>query len=126
MKTLLNFLSASETKLPPYVIVIIAIGAAVVIGFLIFLIRHFIKHRKPPKIDESAWLLALGNKDNIVSIVAIGSRINLSLKDKEKIDREKLKELGVSSVLTMSNKITLVVENRAQEITEQIKLSLKE
>ena len=84
------------------------------------------KRRKNTVVDDSSWLLALGGKENITFVDAIGSRINLSLKDKEKIDREKLKELGVSSVLTMSNKITLVVENRAQEITEQIKLSLKD
>ena len=57
-------------------------------------------------------------------MTAIGSRLSVSLLDKEKIDREKLKELGVSSVLVMSNKVTLVIEDKAEQVAASIQKDL--
>jgi phosphotransferase system IIB component len=56
-------------------------------------------------------------------VTAVGSRINLTLKDKDAINREKLTEYGVKSVLVMSNKVTLVKEkavDTAQAINEAL------
>ena len=46
-------------------------------------------------------------------------------KDKEKIDREKLTALGVNSVLVMSNKVTLVINN-AVDVAETISNGIKD
>ena len=46
------------------------------------------------------------------------------LKDKEKINRDQLKTLGVSSVLTMANKIILVIEDKAVSIADKIRKEL--
>ena len=45
-------------------------------------------------------------------------------KDKENIDREKLTEYGVKSVLVMSNKVTLVVNEKATDVANAINEAL--
>ncbi len=113
-----NLLNSST--LPTYLIAIIVGGCLLVVAALVVLVIVFGKRKKSPIVDESAWISALGGKENIASVSAIGSRINLSLKDKEKIDRIKLTNLGVNSVLVMSNKVTLVIANNAVDIAETI------
>ena len=122
----MKFNLLNNTSLPTYAVVLIVAGCLVLVAILVFLIIFFGKRKKSPIVDESAWLTALGGKDNINNVSAIGSRINLSLKDKEKIDREKLTNLGVNSVLVMSNKVTLVIANNAVDIAETISNGIKE
>ena len=122
----MKFNLLNNTSLPTYAVVLIVAGCLVLVAILVFLIIFFGKRKKNPIVDESAWLTALGGKDNINNVSAIGSRINLSLKDKEKIDREKLTSLGVNSVLVMSNKVTLVIANNAVDIAETISNGIKE
>ena len=76
------------------------------------------------KVDNSLWIENLGGKENIESVNQVGSRINLVLKDKEMINKDNLKELGVKSVLVMSNKVTLVIENNAEDIAKAINEAL--
>ena len=122
----MKFNLLNNTSLPTYAVVLIVAGCLVLVAILVFLVIFFGKRKKSPIVDESAWLTALGGKDNINNVSAIGSRINLSLKDKEKIDREKLTNLGVNSVLVMSNKVTLVIANNAVDIAETISNGIKE
>ena len=96
--------------MPPYLIAILIGGGVLLLGIIIFLIIFLRKRNAKPKVDNGKWIEALGGKENIISVTAIGSRINLTLKDKEAINREKLTEYGVKSVLVMSNKVTLVKE----------------
>ena len=110
--------------LPTYLWAIIIGGGVLLIAVIVFLIIFFSKRKKTPKIDDGVWLIALGGKENVNSVSAIGSRLTLSLVDKEKVDREKLKELGVGSVLTMSNKVTLVIQKQALEIANRIQEAL--
>ena len=108
----------------PLSIIMIACAAVLLIAALIIVI-FLLTHRQPKKVaDSSVWLLALGDKENIKEVSATGSRLNVVLVDKEKIDREKLKELGVSSVLVMSNKITLVIEEKAELVASSIQNNL--
>ena len=122
----MKFNLLNNTSLPTYAVALIIAGCLVLVAVLVFLIIFFGKRKKSPIVDESAWLTALGGKDNINNVSAIGSRINLSLKDKEKIDREKLTSLGVNSVLVMSNKVTLVIANNAVDIAETISNGIKD
>ena len=119
-----NFILLLTETLPSYAIALIIGGAVIAASVIVFVSFLLFKRRKNTVVDDSSWLLALGGKENITFVDAIGSRINLSLKDKEIIDREKLKELGVNSVLTMSNKVTLVVTDHAQEIADSIRSSI--
>ena len=105
----------------------IAIGVAVLIALAIVLILVLSKNKKGKKvskqdviIDTNEWLLALGGKDNILEKNATGSRLVVKLNDASKLNEEKLKELGVSNILKMSNKITLVFEDQAEKILSQL------
>ena len=107
------------------IILFIVAGLVAIIG--IVLLVYFLVHRKKGQkviIDNNVWFLALGNKENIKEISGVGSRLSFKLVDKDKIDREKLKELGVSSVLVMSNKVTLVVEGQAEKLSEILNANL--
>ena len=106
------------------VICLIALDAVLLFLVVIMVILHFVKKSPKQKVNNDEWFVALGGKENIKEINATGSRLSLVLNDKESIDREKLKALGVSSVVTMSNKVTLVIESKAEMIAEKLKSSL--
>lgn len=106
------------------VICLIALDAVLLFLVVIMVILHFVKKSPKQKVNNDEWFVALGGKENIKEINATGSRLSLVLNDKESIDREKLKQLGVSSVVTMSNKVTLVIESKAEMIAEKLKSSL--
>ena len=71
-------------------------------------------------IDDNQWLIALGESDNIKAVSVRGSRLSVELLDDKKINRESLTTLGVKSIITMSNKLILVIENNANLIAEKI------
>ena len=105
----------------------IAIGVVVLIALAIVLILVLSKNKKSKKIskqdvviDTNEWLLALGGRDNILEKNATGSRLVVKLNDPSKLNEEKLKELGVSNILKMTNKITLVFEDQAEKILSQL------
>ena len=107
------------------IVLFIVAGLVVIIG--IVLLVYFLVHRKKGQkviIDNNVWFLALGNKENVKEIRGVGSRLTIKLVDKDKIDRAKLKELGVSSVLVMSNKVTLVVEGQAEKFSDILNANL--
>lgn len=95
---------------------IFPIVAAVIIAALVvfLLLRQKGKKQKPVEVkkdySQSEIYLALGGKENVLTHSKAGSRISLTLKDYSKVDENKLNELGVDSVIKMSNKITLVVK----------------
>lgn len=107
------------------------IGGSAGLALIIFLVVFFIviKKKKPVEekveVDDSQWLLALGNKENINAVSVRGSRLSVELADDKKIDRELLTSLGVKSIITMSNKLILVIENNASLIAESINKQLQ-
>lgn len=112
-------LLVENTEFPWYLIVLFVATGILMIATVVVLII-FLKKKKTVKVDDSLWIDNLGGKDNIESVSQVGSRINLVLKDKEIINKDNLKELGVKSVLVMSNKVTLVIENNAEDIAKAI------
>lgn len=122
MKSFINLpLLADVSPLPFIIIGVVALLIVVAVIIAIFLIKG---KKKKALFDGNSWVLALGDKENIKEVTAVGSRLSVVLVDKEKINREKLKELGVSSVLVMSNKVTLVIEDKAEQIAASIKNNL--
>ena len=117
-------LLADNLQLPPWLIVLFVATGVLMIATVVVIII-FLKKRKVVKVDNSLWIENLGGRENIDNVTQVGSRINLVLKDKELINKDNLKELGVKSVLVMSNKVTLVVENNAEDIAEAINEALK-
>lgn len=98
--------------------------AGVVLVALVILIIFLVRRNKKPQFADSDWFEALGGKENIKEAMAVGSRLSLYLNDKEAINRDRLKELGVSSILVMSNKVTLVIEGQAEKVASLINNSL--
>ena len=104
--------------------VIIGVSVLLVLGIVLFFVLRK-KNSGPKKITtDSSWLIALGGKENIQEATAIGSRLSLKLNDRDAINREQLKTLGVSSILVMSNKVTLVIEKQAEVVANYINDSL--
>ena len=105
--------------------IFLAIGVVVIIAATIFLIIFLNKKKKGNKVikDETKsddWLIALGNKENIIESTANGSRLTIKVVDQNKIDKEKLKQLGVSNIVSMSDKIILVLEDKAEIIKNKL------
>lgn len=115
-----------SSSINPVVIIAIAVVAALlVVGCAVLLIlRSKSNKTSKAKVSDSEWIDALGGQNNILEASAIGSRLSVKLNDKEIINRDKLKELGVSSILVMSNKVTLVIEKQAEKVANAINHSL--
>ena len=103
------------------IIIISSLAAVLVLSLIIFFV---LKNKKKKTALESKersqnMILALGNKENIVSVDAKESRLNLVLHDNNLIDELRLKELGVSSIIKTSKKVTLVVGKEASKEVEE-------
>lgn len=100
---------------------LIGAGVAVIAFIVAFVIAGVISKNKKKKEGNELCekiILNLGNKENIKTIEAKGSRLVVSLLDSSKMNEEELKNLGVTSILKMSNKITLVLGNISLEVVE--------
>lgn len=99
--------------------------ALVVILVIVVLFLVLQKGKKSPKRSDEAlsFIAALGEKENIISLTDRGSRLSVSLQDYTKINKEKLEQLGVSSFIQMSTKITLVVQD-ASSLANEIETQL--
>ena len=113
-----------DNNLEPLPLILIIVGGALLLIASIVFIFILLKRKNSKKDHGSVWLEALGGKENIEDISGVGSRVTLILNNKEIINREQLKTLGVSSVLTMANKIILVIENKAEKIADIIRQEL--
>lgn len=101
---------------------IIAIGVALLI-VLFIVIDVVVTKRKAKKATKAKQLTAqktyltyLGGPSNVIDSSLEGSRIVVHLYDYALIDREKLKEAGVSGFIEKSDKLTLVVPRNSEEI----------
>lgn len=105
----------------------IALGVVIIILItiaILLIVNRNKKKGKAPKItinqDDDKWLIALGGSENIIEAKAMGSRLTLKLNDDTKINQDELKNLGVQSILKMSDKVILVVEKQADALLEKI------
>lgn len=100
----------------------IIVGSILIILIIYLLIKHFQKKHYYLERSKahSEVLTCLGGIENVMSCKAVGSRLSLVLKDYNLVDEPKLKQLGVSSIIKMSNKITLVIGKEALEIANLI------
>lgn len=103
--------------------IVVALLIAIIVIFL--LIRNKKKGKKKINEVHNEIIVSLGGIENVVDADAKMSRLNVILKDYSSIDEEKLKELGISRIIKMSNKLTLLVGEEAKTIASIIK-KLKE
>ena len=101
-----------------YFIVLPAIGGLILIALLLSVGRLYRKKRfvKTRREDNLKLVEALGGRENILQASATGSRLSVTLKNYDAVQEENLKALGVSSIIRMSQKITLVIGEEAEKI----------
>lgn len=105
-----------------FLILGIVLAVIIILIVSVIIIRNkkkndFLKQRN----DANNELIThLGGLENIIKATAMGSRLSLVLNDYNVINEEKMKELGVSTIIKMSNKITLVIGEDAKEIEKLI------
>ena len=105
--------------------VVVAIILTIVVIFLIKNRKRTSTKKAISKAAPTEWIDALGGKDNILEVSSTGSRLSFKLKDRDLINRQALTNLGVTSVVLMSDKITLVTNLDNQKIEENIKNCLQ-
>ena len=99
---------------------LVLVGIIVITIVLILVLGRKKKNKKPEIAEKSKWVEALGGEENILTSEAYGSRLALTLADKSKINRDELKALGVTSIIEMSEKITLLLEDKAELVKAEI------
>lgn len=110
-------------NMEPLIIALLIGLGVIILGVLIFvLIKIFSKKRVKslPIASKSEYFEALGGEDNYIDSSREGSRIIVHLKDYSKINKEKIKEAGVTGFIEKSDKLTLVVKDNAEEVYEKI------
>lgn len=107
----------------------LALAGVVFLTVLALFLYTYIKGKKqgpvlPTKqvkvIKNEEALRALGGADNILDHSLNGSRVILVLNNYDAVDVNALKEMGVSSVVKMENKITLVVKGDASSFYKSL------
>lgn len=107
--------------------VFICIGLVVIILAVIFALYVFKRKKKNnvQTINGNDIVAALGGASNIEEVNRTGSRISVKLQNTQLINKDKLKENGISNIVAMSNKVTLVASENSENIEELIKKSLQ-
>ena len=101
-------------------IALVIVGIILITISLILIFGRKKKETKPKIAEQSLWMEALGGKDNIVKTEAYGSRLVINLVDKTKMNKDGLKSLGVSNIIEMSDKVTLVLEDQAEQVKKEL------
>lgn len=108
----------------------IAVVVLIILTIVIVFVVRGKKKVKTKKIISKAsgneWIEALGGKNNIIEVYSAGSRLSIKLNDVTKANREALGLLGVSSIVQMSDKITLVTNLDNQKIVETINKEIEQ
>lgn len=96
---------------------IIILGVVVLLG-LIWLISFLISKnpkKRKGKVGDIDIFTYLGGKDNVLSFTVHGSRLIVKLKNKNLLQREELKTLGVKGFVEKEEDITIVLSNELKE-----------
>lgn len=93
--------------------IIISAIVAIVIAVGIMAIILLKRKKKNKKVEEFPELLiALGGKENISKVSQKGSRVSVIVDNKKIIDKDKVKEQGVETIVISNKKVTMVVGSR--------------
>ncbi len=115
--------STNKSWFSQYGWITLCIISVILLVLLILSIITYVKVCKKEKASKEGNLAitnCFGEKDNIISCEAKGSRLILVLKDYSKVDELKLKELGITSIIKQTNKITLIAGSSSKELEELI------
>lgn len=99
-----------------YVVLALIVIIIALVAFL--LIRNKSRNKNKSGLFEEI-VEALGGQSNIVKMEAKMSRLIVELHNDAMADLEKLKVAGVARVIKMSNKMTLLIGNKASTIANK-------
>lgn len=112
----------SEEQLK-WLIIGVAILVIVIVSVLVIWLN---KKNKIKESNEFPELLeAIGGKENISNLVLNGSRISFNFENKKNLDKEKIKDNGVETIVVTNKKITLVIGKKASVIYKYLSESIK-
>ncbi len=110
----------------PYELKLGLIIGVPVILIVVLLVVFFANRKKKSKSKEYPNLLqAIGGKENISNVVLNGSRVSVNFIDKSMINKEKIKENGVESIVMANKKLTLVIGKSAEYIYKYLSENIK-
>lgn len=99
-----------------YICIACIVAVLVIASVILFITLSKKKQAKKNSSLLTSIIKALGDKENIIEMVVKGSRVSVKLNDNSKLNQEELKNLGITSLIFMSNKITFVAGSIAQDI----------
>lgn len=108
-------------------ICIIPIAILLIIAIVLRIVKARKKAQERAKnetVDEGqkdVFFEAYGGSDNVLSVEIERNKIKVKTNDIEKVDGEKLKELGATGVLLVGDEVRASFGDRAEEIYELIK-----
>ena len=99
----------------------IVLASVIALMVIIVLITIINKNKNKKEIEEnkkqnSAFLEIFGGQENIISCESKGSRLVLVLHDYSKLDEQKLRENGVTSLIKATNKVTLIIGEKSKDL----------
>ena len=95
-----------------YQILAIIGGSVLLLIIALILVIFLLKKNKNNTVQEFPELLiALGGKENITQVTYKGSRVSVMVDNKKAVDKEKVKEQGVETIVISNKKVTMVVGN---------------
>ena len=112
----------AQYNISTYVLMAISIMAFVLIA--VWIIKNQNTKLSSKALNLEVFYEALGGKDNLISTKANISKIHLKLKDKSKITPVKLKELGISGIISKSDEVIIIIGKRSNEISRIINSDL--
>lgn len=103
----------------------IIVAGVIFVTVLILFIIAMIKNKKEKtvikrELPSDNIIYSLGGKDNIINASLNGSRLSLVLKDYKLVNEAKLNELGIDSIIKMSNKIILISKDDLKQFYNNI------
>lgn len=91
---------------------------------LLFLVDHLLSKKELQKEkvlhDGKTCILALGGEGNVVSKELEGSRITVVLRDYDCVNRDKLRDYGVSGFVKMSDRLVLVAKKDPADVYSKL------
>lgn len=96
---------------------------AITIGSIVLI--NYLRKNKTKKYNKANatnnFYEYIGGIDNVVSTKLVGSRFTIVLKNYDLVDKDKLKTLGVSSIISLKDKITLVLNDLGKNYFQYFK-----
>lgn len=94
------------------------IGVYFLIDFLVD--RKKNGKKRAPRVNRSLYLEALGGEGNLIDKRLEGSRIIIHLHDYSSINRDKLRDAGISGCIVKSDQLTLVIKENTSEVYSKL------